>query len=200
MRVSEVPTSLVKWSVVGWSLNERNWSADKCSEVKWSVVKLSEVLSNRVSTIIRKYMDEMKFAACMAFLFITFFHVLLVPFFISVCVVVCFVCFCLILIVMFMCSDCCVCSVLCILFHCVLTVVYVPFCAFWFIVLYGFFWAIPRRLNFICRRFGTLCLFHLHRKVGIHCIILCIICVWMCNVLQPSGVNPTAVNRIYQYQ
>jgi len=24
---------------------------------------------------------------------------------------------------------------------------------------------IPRRLNFICRRFGTLCLFHLHRQV-----------------------------------
>jgi len=29
-----------------------------------------------------------------------------------------------------------------------------------------FFWVIPRRLNFICRRFGTLCLFHLHRRVG----------------------------------
>jgi len=32
--------------------------------------------------------------------------------------------------------------------------------------LYSFFWVIPRRLNFICRRFGTLCLFHLHRQVG----------------------------------
>ena len=31
---------------------------------------------------------------------------------------------------------------------------------------YAFFWVIPRRLNFICRRFGTLCLFHLHRQVG----------------------------------
>jgi len=28
------------------------------------------------------------------------------------------------------------------------------------------FWVIPRRLNFLCRRFGTLCLFHLHRWVG----------------------------------
>ena len=28
--------------------------------------------------------------------------------------------------------------------------------------LYAFFWVIPRRLEFICRRFGTLCLFHLH--------------------------------------
>jgi len=32
--------------------------------------------------------------------------------------------------------------------------------------LYVFFWVIPRRLNFICRRFGTHCLFHLHRQVG----------------------------------
>jgi len=28
-----------------------------------------------------------------------------------------------------------------------------------------FFWVIPRRLNFMCRRFGTL--FHLHRQVGV---------------------------------
>ena len=33
-------------------------------------------------------------------------------------------------------------------------------------VLCTFFWVISRRLNFICRRFGTLCLFHLHRRVG----------------------------------
>ena len=31
--------------------------------------------------------------------------------------------------------------------------------------LYVFFWVIPRRLNCICRRFGTHCLFHLHRQV-----------------------------------
>ena len=31
-----------------------------------------------------------------------------------------------------------------------------------------FFWVIPRLLNFICRRFGTLCLFHLHRQVGVY--------------------------------
>jgi len=34
------------------------------------------------------------------------------------------------------------------------------------ILLYVFFWVIPRRLNFICWRFGTLCLFHFHRQVG----------------------------------
>jgi len=34
--------------------------------------------------------------------------------------------------------------------------------------LYAFFWVIPRRLNFICRRFGTLCLLHLHRQVGMN--------------------------------
>jgi len=31
---------------------------------------------------------------------------------------------------------------------------------------YIFFWVIPRILNFICRRFGTLCLFRLHTRVG----------------------------------
>jgi hypothetical protein len=33
-------------------------------------------------------------------------------------------------------------------------------------MLYAFFWVIPWRLNFICQRFGTLCLFHLHSRVG----------------------------------
>jgi len=33
--------------------------------------------------------------------------------------------------------------------------------------LYVFFWVIPRLLNFIRRRFRTLCLFHLHRQVGV---------------------------------
>jgi hypothetical protein len=34
-------------------------------------------------------------------------------------------------------------------------------------MLYVFFCIIPRRLNFICRRFGALCLFLLHTQVGI---------------------------------
>ena len=33
-------------------------------------------------------------------------------------------------------------------------------------MLYVLFWVIPRHLNFICRRFGTLCLFHLHRQTA----------------------------------
>ena len=37
-------------------------------------------------------------------------------------------------------------------------------------MLYVFFWVIPRRLNFICRRFGTLCPYHLHRPVGVEWI------------------------------
>jgi hypothetical protein len=31
-------------------------------------------------------------------------------------------------------------------------------------MLQAFFWVIPRRKKFICRRFGTL--FHIHRQVG----------------------------------
>ena len=69
----------------------------------------------------------MKFAAYMAVWFITFFHILLVLFYIIVYMLVCFVCFCLIFklctlvmyfFVMFTYSYCYVWSVLGILFHC----------------------------------------------------------------------------------
>ena len=44
-------------------------------------MKYSEGLSNRVSDIIRRYMQRMNFADYVAFSFITFLHVLLVSFF-----------------------------------------------------------------------------------------------------------------------
>jgi uncharacterized membrane protein len=34
---------------------------------------------------------------------------------------------------------------------------------------YVFFWVVPRGLEFKCQRFGTLCLFHLHGRVGMKC-------------------------------
>jgi hypothetical protein len=40
------------------------------------------------------------------------------------------------------------------------------FCLINAYLLYAFFWVIPRRLNFVRRRFGTLYLFHIHRQVG----------------------------------
>jgi len=67
MRESEVSTSVVKC----------NW--EKCSEV----------LSNRLSNIIRRYTDHTKFVVYMTFSFITLYHVLLVPFFIIVYMAVC---------------------------------------------------------------------------------------------------------------
>jgi hypothetical protein len=54
-------------------------------------VKCSESLSNRVSNIIRRYIDHMNFAACMARAIITFSHVLLAPFF-SHCLYGCMIC------------------------------------------------------------------------------------------------------------
>ena len=105
-------------------------------------MKYSESLSNRVPNIIRRHTDHMKFVACMAFWFITFFHILSIPFCIIVCVYIyiyiyiyifiyiyiyiyiwlCVLCafarFCKLcsLIVMFMYSySYCICTVLCIL-------------------------------------------------------------------------------------
>jgi hypothetical protein len=109
------------------------------SEVSTCVVKWSEGLSNRVSFIIRRYIDHKKFAACMAVSFITFFHILLVLFCIIVYMVVCFVYFCLILYNYLL---------------CILIVMYVPFCVFCFIVLFCVLF-VCKCVLYCCHRVST---------------------------------------------
>jgi len=89
------------------------------SEVSTSVVKWSEGLSNRMSIIIRRYIDHMRFAAIWLFClshFIIFFGSILYH-----CICGCM--FCMLLFdfieVSLMYFYCYVCSVLGILFHCV---------------------------------------------------------------------------------
>jgi hypothetical protein len=138
---SEVLTSVVNWSVVGWSLNEK-WSVDKCSEVKWT-----EGLSNSVSITITKYIDHMKFAACMALSLIIFFHILLFPF----CIIVYNLSYvCLIYTLLFNCVN----YVFLLLCLCILIVMYVPFCILGFTVLFCVVF-VRKCVLYCCHRVST---------------------------------------------
>ena len=128
----EVKCSDVRWNGALGNLNglKPNERAVKCSWVKfkWEEVKWGEGLGNRVSFIIRRYMDHMRFAPYMAVSLITFFS----HFFGSIlyhCIYGCMFYMLLFSFVnyvfFFMCSFC----------LCILIVMYVPFWVFCFIVL-----------------------------------------------------------------
>jgi len=114
------------------------------SGVKCSWVKCSEGLSNRLSIIIRRYTDRMKFVAYMAFSFITFFHILLVPFFYH-CIYGC-----MFRMLMFNFVN----HLFLLLCLCILIVMYVPFSVFCFIVLFCVLF-VCKCVLYYCHRVST---------------------------------------------
>jgi len=118
---------------VGWSV------------VEWSVVKCSKGLSNGLSNIIRRYVDNMNFDAYMALSFITSFLILLVPFYKHYT----YYCMFRMLLINF------VNYVILFLCLCILLVIYVPFWVFSFIVLFC--------VLFLCK-----CLLYFYHRVSPH--------------------------------
>ena len=130
------------------------------SVMKWSVVKWSEGLRNRVCIIIRRYTDHMKFYC--------FFRIILVLFHIIVYVVICFVCFCPICNIMYSyCYD----YVFLLLRLCILIVT----------IMYSYCYDYVFLLLRLCILIVTIMYsyYYVCSVVGIvfHCVILCIVCV-----------------------
>ena len=112
--------------------------------MKFSWVKCSEILSNRVSNVIRAYIDHMKLAVYMAFFFIIFFHFLLVPIFYHN-IYGCMFCMPLFKLVNY---------VILFLRLCILFVMYVLFCVFCFFVLFYVLF-VCKCVLYYCHRLST---------------------------------------------
>ena len=68
---------------------------------------------------------------------------------------------------------------------------------FW--MLYAFFWVNLQYLNFICQCFGTLRLFHLHRRVVIPVSFIPLACAECDDTLLFSGASSIPLCRTYTY-
>jgi len=128
-----------QWSVVGWSLNRKKWSVDKCSEVEWSVVGWSGV--KVLGTGCLSLLEDIQIIWSLLFiwLFSLSHSVIVLWFYLYHCIYGCMVCMLLFnfvndvfLLLCFMYSYCYICSVLGILFHCFVLCMFVCRCTLYY--------------------------------------------------------------------
>ena len=159
------------------------------------VTDILRFIITKVSQHYKKTHRQYEVAAYMNFTIITFFHILRFYFFVNVYMVI-FLFNSLIYVFLLLC--------LCILIVC-LCVFVVPAGTLRLSWLRFFraFSSVGRQISgYNPQRGGTartLPNFLYCSICRVFCVVLCIVCVWTCTVLLPTGGYPIAVNRIYQY-
>jgi hypothetical protein len=148
-------------------------------------VKCSEGLSNRLSNIIRRYIDQINF----------FYH----------CIYGCMFCMLLFNLVNYVFLLLCLCIFVVIFiysycyfmyFYCYIYLFLLLF--YVFLLLYLFILIVILCIFIVIFMYSYCCICSV-LDILFHFVVLCTVCVQMCTVLLPPGVNPIAVNKIYQY-